>query len=129
MRLTLWRTPEAGSSYPYYGVRGEFGWVGFLAVCFPYKIIQTHEKMFAVGKSGPNATFDLFFAVGDFRQFQNIIYVFSKLLITESAYKLRFLPNSVCASSRPRCISATRFGRPLALERQEIDRGRGQYLD
>ena len=35
------------------GVRGEFGSVGFPII----KAIATHEKMFAVGKSGPNATF------------------------------------------------------------------------
>ena len=44
----------------YYGIRGECGWVGFLTVCFPYKSIPAYEKI-AVGKRGPNATFDLFF--------------------------------------------------------------------
>ena len=37
------------------------GWVRFLVVCFLYKPILTHETLFAVGKSGPNATFNLFF--------------------------------------------------------------------
>ena len=35
------------------GVCGEFSWVGFHVVCFLYKPIPTHEKLFAVGKSGP----------------------------------------------------------------------------
>ena len=50
---------ELGQTQPlyYYGVRGEFGWVRFLVVCFLYKPIPTHEKSFAVRKSGPNATF------------------------------------------------------------------------
>ena len=43
----------------------EFGWVRFLLdffVCTPYmKSIPTHEKLFAVGNSGPNATFNLIF--------------------------------------------------------------------
>ena len=38
------------------------GWVRFLVVCFSYiKPIPTHETSFAVGKSGPNATLNLFF--------------------------------------------------------------------
>ena len=45
----------------YYGVCREFGWVRFLVVCFLYKPILTHEKLFAVGKSGPHATFNLLF--------------------------------------------------------------------
>ena len=56
-----------------YGLCGEFGWVRLLVVCSPYeKPIPTNQKIFAVGKSGPNATFNLFFLglgwpyVGDF---------------------------------------------------------------
>ena len=42
-------------------LRGDFGWVG-LHVCLLHKINpQANEKLFAVGKNGPNATFDLFF--------------------------------------------------------------------
>ena len=44
------------------GVRGEFGWVRFLVVCFPiHNQSQPTKKYFVVGKSGPNATFHLFF--------------------------------------------------------------------
>ena len=35
--------------------------LGFLVVCFLYKPILTLEKLFAVEKRGPNATFNLFF--------------------------------------------------------------------
>ena len=45
----------------HYGVRGEFGWVGFLVVCLLHKTNVNHEKIFAMGKSGPHATFNLFF--------------------------------------------------------------------
>ena len=38
-----------------------FGWVGFLVVCLLYKTIPTHERFFPIGKSGPNATFNLNF--------------------------------------------------------------------
>ena len=47
------------------------------------KPIPTHEKIFAVGKSGPNATFNLIFLglgwpwVGEFVGFTNNIHVFS----------------------------------------------------
>ena len=34
----------------------EFGWVRFLVVCSYIKPIPTHEKLFVVGKSGPNTT-------------------------------------------------------------------------
>ena len=68
----------------YYGVRGEFGWVGFLVVCFQYKTNPNPQrKKIAVGKNGPNATFDLFFLgwVGlglvSSSVFHNDIYVFS----------------------------------------------------
>ena len=66
------------------GVCGEFGWVGFLVVCFLDKPIPTHEKIFAVGKSGPIATFDLFFSwVGlslgwGVRRFHDNIHMFAK---------------------------------------------------
>ena len=30
-----------------------------LVTCFLHEILPTHEKMFAVGKSGPNATFKI----------------------------------------------------------------------
>ena len=59
--------------------------VGFLVVCFLYKPIPTYEKIFAVGNSGPNATFNLFFPglgwlwVGEFVGFMIIFtwYMFS----------------------------------------------------
>ena len=35
--------------------------LGLLVVCFLYKSMPTHEKLFAVGKSGPNSTFNLIF--------------------------------------------------------------------
>ena len=38
-----------------------FGWVGFLQSVSYIKPILTHEKLFAVGKSRPNTTFNLFF--------------------------------------------------------------------
>ena len=65
-----------------WGVCGEFGCVRFLVVCFLYKSILTHEQLFAVGKSGPIATFNLFFfwvglALGlGVRRFHNNIYMF-----------------------------------------------------
>ena len=39
-----------------------FGWVGFLVVCFQgqgIKPIPTHKEKNDVGKSGPNSTFNL----------------------------------------------------------------------
>ena len=37
--------------------RVEFGWVGFLVVCFLYKTNPNpRKKVFTAGKSGPNAT-------------------------------------------------------------------------
>ena len=62
---------------------GEFGWVRFLVVCFLYKSIPTHVKMFVAGKSGPNAIFDLIFiglrwpGVGEFVGFITTINMFS----------------------------------------------------
>ena len=57
--------------------------LGFLLSVSYIKPILTHEKLFAVGKSGPNATFDLFFLglgwpwVGEFDGFIIIfIYMF-----------------------------------------------------
>ena len=62
---------------------GEFGRVRFLVVCFLYKPIPTHEKIFAVGKSGGrNATFNLIFLglgwpwVGEFVGFIMIFICF-----------------------------------------------------
>ena len=61
---------------------GEFGWVGFLVVCFLCKTNPNSRKMFAVGKSGPNATFHLIFRglgwpwVGDFVGFTIIFTCF-----------------------------------------------------
>ena len=43
------------------GVCGELGWVRFLVVCFSYKPIPTHEKLFAAGNKWPNATFTYHF--------------------------------------------------------------------
>ena len=64
-----------------YGVCGEFGWVGFLVVCFLYKINpHPHEKLFAVGeKVAQMQLFNLFFLglgwpwVGGVRRFHNNI--------------------------------------------------------
>ena len=40
----------------------EFGWGGFLVVCFRYKISPNQENNICCGeKGGPNATFNLFF--------------------------------------------------------------------
>ena len=39
------------------GVYGEFGWIGFLAVCPLQSQSQPTKKMFAVGKSGPKCHF------------------------------------------------------------------------
>ena len=68
-----------------YGVCGEFGWVGFLVVCFLYKINPNPPKMICCGeKSGPNATFfNLIFLglgwpwVGECRRFHNTNFMFS----------------------------------------------------
>ena len=55
----------------------------FLVVYFLYKPIPTHEKLFAVGKSGPNATLNPFFLVVGLalgwgvRRFHYNIYMFS----------------------------------------------------
>ena len=64
-------------------LRGDFGWVG-LHVCLLHKINpQANEKLFAVGKNGPNATFDLFFLglgwprVWGVRRFHTNIYMSS----------------------------------------------------
>ena len=48
--------------YSYKGVGAESGWVRILVVCFLYKTNPNPRKIiFAVGKSGPNATFNLIF--------------------------------------------------------------------
>ena len=69
-----------------WSVCGEFGWVGFRVACFLYKINPNPRKIFAVGKSGPNATLKLFFLglgwpwVGEFVGFVIMFtskYVFS----------------------------------------------------
>ena len=44
-----------------YGVCGEFGWARFRVVCFLYKTNPNPRKIFAVGKSGQNATLNLIF--------------------------------------------------------------------
>ena len=64
----------------------KFGWVGFVVVCFPYKINPKPTKRYLLWeKSGPNATFNLIFLglgcpwVGDFVGFIKIfkcIHVF-----------------------------------------------------
>ena len=66
-----------------YAVCGELGWVGFRVGCFRYKTNPNpHEKIFAVGKSGPIATFNLFFLglgwpwVGEFVGFIIILTCF-----------------------------------------------------
>ena len=40
---------------------GEFGWVRFLVVYFPYKTNLDPRKMICCGKKWPNATFNLIF--------------------------------------------------------------------
>ena len=71
--------------------RRHFGWVnGFLYSVSYIKPFPTHEKLFAVGKSGPNPTFNLFFLglgwpwVGEFVGFIVIFnrYMLSCLLYT-----------------------------------------------
>ena len=42
----------------------KFGWVGFLVVCFLYKINPNSRKNIFCGKKWPKATFDLFFGGG-----------------------------------------------------------------
>ena len=44
-----------------YGVCGEFGWARFRVVCFLYKTNPNPRKIFAVGKSSPNTTLNVFF--------------------------------------------------------------------
>ena len=56
--------------------------LGFLQSVSCIKPIPTHEKIFAVGKSGPNATFNFFFSLGlalswVVRRFHVNIYMFS----------------------------------------------------
>ena len=66
------------------GVCGEFGWAGFLVVCFRYKINPNPRKNICCDQKWPkNATFDLFFlglglALGwGVRRFRNNIYMIS----------------------------------------------------
>ena len=60
----------------------EFGWVGFLAVCFLYEINPNPRKKVAAAKGGPNATFNLIFLglgwpwVGGFVGFVMILICF-----------------------------------------------------
>ena len=65
MALLFWAiSPRNGTKPPHNRLFAvNFGWVGFLVVCFVsyIKSTPTHEKVFAVGKSGPNAAFNLFF--------------------------------------------------------------------
>ena len=46
------------------GVSGEFGWVGFLVVCFLYKINLNPRKIICCGKKWPIATFSFYFSLG-----------------------------------------------------------------
>ena len=50
---------ELGQTQPlyYYGVRGEFGWVRFLVVCFLYKINPNPRKNICCGKKWPKRHF------------------------------------------------------------------------
>ena len=72
-----------GGPFNHWGVCGELGWVRFSVVCFLYKTNPNPRKLFAVGKSGPNATFNLFLLglgwpwVGKLVGFTNNIHVFS----------------------------------------------------
>ena len=55
------KEPPPTRSLRYQGVCGELDWVRFRVVISYIKPIPTHEKIFAVGNSGPHATFNLFF--------------------------------------------------------------------
>ena len=63
-------------------VCGDFGWVGLLVVRFLHKINANPLKNYLLGKSGPNATFDLNFLglgwpwVGEFVGFMIIFTCF-----------------------------------------------------
>ena len=62
--------------------------LGFLQSVSYLKSIQTHEKLFAAGKSGPNATFNLIFLglgwpwVGEFVGFM-IIFLYLGTFLTQ----------------------------------------------
>ena len=67
-----------------WGVCGEFDWVRSLVACFLYKTNPNPRKNICCGKkSGPNATFSLFFLglgwpwVGEFDGFMLIFVLFS----------------------------------------------------
>ena len=64
------------------GVGGEVRWVGFLVACFLYiRSIPTHEKLYSVGRCGPNTTFKSRFFLGwvglGFGKFFGFIMVFT----------------------------------------------------
>ena len=69
-----------------------FSGLGFLQSVSYIKPILTHEKIFAVGKSGPNATFSLIFLrlgwpwVGEFDGF--IIICICIIVIFSSVFEL-----------------------------------------
>ena len=73
----------------YQGVCGEFGWVGFLVVCFPYETNLNIRKIIYSGKKvAQNATFNLIFLgfgwpwVGEFIGFMVIsICMFSNPIL------------------------------------------------
>ena len=67
----------------YQGVRGGFGGVGFLEVCFLYKINPSPRNMICCGKKWPKCHFEPIFSwvglalVCGFRRFHTNIYMFS----------------------------------------------------
>ena len=134
----------------YYGVGGEFGWVGLLAVCFHYKINPNPRKICAVGKSGPNATFNLIFlgldwpwVFGSSSDSQYHLYVFQPnrqnlvnhkhrtvSVFSEKQNRRTFAPHSLVMSTlwlcRLRCCNpcSDKYASPLATSFQNETPGR-----
>ena len=68
MALLFWAiSPRNGTKPPHNRLFAvNFGWVGFLVVCFVsyIKSTPTHEKVFAVGKKWPKCHFSTYFFLG-----------------------------------------------------------------
>ena len=107
-----------------------FGWVGFLAVCFLHRItIPTHEKTFAVVKSGPNATFNLIFIgsgwpwVGELVDF--ISKCLRKLFVTDESLANHTHPNSpICLVHRvyPTILSSKWWSYKYPLQLRPLEK-------
>ena len=91
----------------------EFGWARFLVVCSYIKPIPTHEKLFVVGKSGPNATFNLSFLglgwpwVGEFVGFIIIFAGFptqQNLVCRKHPSSSRYGKGSRSSQAEQRCV-------------------------